>query len=364
MKLYFKNIDGLRLIAALLVVYHHCILFANDKYPSLYLIGRDIASHWGTLGVNIFFVLSSFLITSLLLQEIENTDNLNFKKFYIRRALRIWPLYFMFGVAATCLSAVLFNAIGYNESAGQIGSNLAYLFSFAINFQIMHSYNRDIIEIFWSVCIEEHFYLVWPLLVWLFRKKIVLLCTLTLLVSIMSYVFFYFNDLGFRYPQYYFTLCRFDLFALGGALAYYTKKRKIQFSNMAGAGSIAASLFLIFTNYTFALSNYTLFTSLVSGVVFSLLIAYLINCKSSILESKIMKEGGKISYGIYVLHPFMVHVSLYICAKYCSNQYLFCLIYPLLSVATTWLVASISYYIIEERFIKMKSKYTIIHKIQ
>jgi peptidoglycan/LPS O-acetylase OafA/YrhL len=362
MKLYFKNLDGLRLIAALLVVYHHCCLFAGNQPTPITLLGSSVAAHWGTLGVNLFFVLSSFLITTLLINENKLTGSIDFKKFYTRRILRIWPLYFTFGIVATCLSALLFKAIGYHESQGVIIKNLMYLATFTINFQIMNDYNRDIIEIFWSVCIEEHFYLIWPVLVWIFRNKIGQLCAAMFIISALSYAYFYFFKTDLRYPNYYFTLCRFDLFAFGAYAALFNHNHKKSIPNYLYIIGLILVIGLIFTHIFDIIYTQFFISSWFMGIVFSVFILSIINKNSNLLEHKIMKEGGKISYGIYVLHPFVAHFCLYITSRYLNSYFGLTVIYPLATIALSWLVASVSYYVLEERFIKMKHKYSVITK--
>ena len=98
MRVYFNNLDGLRFLAAFLVLLHHAQFFKDiNSYPlssvfSIYLVEA------GKMGVNLFFVLSGFLISYLLFTEKKETKTVSLKKFYIRRALRIWPLYIAYGL--------------------------------------------------------------------------------------------------------------------------------------------------------------------------------------------------------------------------------------------------------------------------
>lgn len=158
MRVYFKNLDGLRFLAAFLVLLHHAQFFKDiNAYPlssvfSIYLVQA------GKMGVNLFFVLSGFLISYLLFTEKRETKTVNLKKFYIRRALRIWPLYLAYGLVIIIGTPLFFNllnipidAINYKE----IATNILFLVLFAVNFQLaFFSYNKAIVEILWSVCVE------------------------------------------------------------------------------------------------------------------------------------------------------------------------------------------------------------------
>ena len=96
-KIFFKGLNELRAIAALAVLFHHVELFKNKEgFSSLlnFKYSSYLISHIGRNGVNLFFVLSGFLITFLLLQEKENNSTIMLKKFFLRRIFRIWPLYY------------------------------------------------------------------------------------------------------------------------------------------------------------------------------------------------------------------------------------------------------------------------------
>ena len=99
---HLKGLNGLRAIASITVVIGHIELIKNNNKLDNYLSAIE---NWGSLGVNLFFVLSGFLITTLLLREKKAEQTINLKNFYIRRILRIWPLYFII----LLLSAAIFN---------------------------------------------------------------------------------------------------------------------------------------------------------------------------------------------------------------------------------------------------------------
>lgn len=134
-KLYFHNLDGLRFIAAFLVIASHCSTFRSGYDAKLVNAFSSLYGMMGELGVKIFFVLSGFLITFLLLRERETTGGISVRNFYLRRVLRIWPLYFAAGLAGTILGPLLLSRMGLPSDSHLIGPNLLFLCAFAVNLQ-------------------------------------------------------------------------------------------------------------------------------------------------------------------------------------------------------------------------------------
>jgi peptidoglycan/LPS O-acetylase OafA/YrhL len=160
-----KGFDGLRGIAVMLVVLAHAGITENlVDGPATALVG-------GSTGVTIFFALSGFLITFLLKREHENTGTISLPNFYFRRVLRIFPLYFL----VICLTFVI------SKSIYPLGSDRAFLAAavYMSNFTPVVWYSRILVHT-WSLAVEEHFYLFWPLILLLLRfhwgRSIALLC--------------------------------------------------------------------------------------------------------------------------------------------------------------------------------------------
>ena len=173
-----KGLDGIRAIAVILVIVSHLGI-----YPKLTELGlwrpAFLPLFSGLSGVHVFFVLSGFLITYLLVVEHVSTGQISLKDFYIRRALRILPLYLL----VVTLVAVM-------ELVGQAGTkpiSFLYAFTFTYNMMPKEAYS-PILGHTWSLAVEEHFYLVWPLcfsLLFMQRKVLLLIiCSLVVLASI------------------------------------------------------------------------------------------------------------------------------------------------------------------------------------
>lgn len=144
-----KGLDGLRAIAVLLVIMSHALI-----WPRLGVTDRRVLSVIGPHNaVQIFFVLSGFLITYLLIREESKTGSINIVDFYIRRILRIFPLYF--------LALGLLYVVDRTGSTRISECSFDYAFTYTINFAPPECQFSSMSH-FWSLAVEEHFYLVWP----------------------------------------------------------------------------------------------------------------------------------------------------------------------------------------------------------
>lgn len=370
MKLYFKNLDGLRFVAALLVFYHHCISLVSENTTNIFLPWHTYALKWGTIGVDLFFVLSSFLITSLLLQELKIYNKIFFLKFYIRRSLRIWPLYFTYLILGTAFMFYLSFKNDTGQSA-QLLTNFLYAIPFGINFQIIWAYHRSIIEILWSVCVEEHFYLIWPVLVYMFRKNIFILVLITIGIALLSDTFFqYIPTLQGRDTTYYFSFGRFDLFAfgaLGASINFYFQAQTQQYFSTRFMLPISTILFVLILFYhPFLTAEYGMYSQFLEdsiiGIIFMIFILALIHSPVKLfLETSVLKFLGKTSYAFYVVHPFVITSTIVVLKNYLSPSVAaYCT--PFLAFVITVFISYLSYQFLEKRFLQMKTKHTLIQK--
>ena len=168
----FLALDGLRGVAVLLVVLAHGTQVHGSQER---LLPETLKFNGGWIGVVVFFVLSGFLITHLLVEERTRTGQISLTRFYVRRALRIWPLYFtVLGVYVFVLPLFdpgNFGSIYNANSLRDYYYLLAYPFflqNYLVNDSSVHFWG---IELFWSLAVEEHFYLFWPLLLVALRGR-------------------------------------------------------------------------------------------------------------------------------------------------------------------------------------------------
>jgi peptidoglycan/LPS O-acetylase OafA/YrhL len=381
MKIYFKNLDGIRFIAALLVILHHAQFFKTHHQVGVltFLDGAFLST--GRIGVNLFFVLSGFLISYLLMSENAQTGTINFRNFYFRRILRIWPLYLAYGIGLTLLSPFLLNLIGVSTpfDPHTIWTNLLFLVLFAVNIQLaFFPYNQGIVEITWSVCIEEQFYLLWPLLLLLFRKRlkslfIVLICigfTSKLLCLILPH-FYNVSATYLLETSYLLLFDKLELFGTGMFAAYilFHRERYLGFLSKGFTKPVQWMMLIITAGVIFSVlkipvvSKYY-FDHFFHAALFGYLMLAAVSENSILnLEYPIMKTLGKISYGIYMFHTPICQAMILVFIKIFGpgkSLIIYDILYPLACVVITCLIAWCSYEWYEKRFLKIKSKYAVV----
>jgi peptidoglycan/LPS O-acetylase OafA/YrhL len=290
-------LDGVRGIALLLV-------FACHARPD-FLIG-------GGIGVDLFFVLSGFLITSILLREFDATGKISLARFYARRALRLFPALFLF-VAVTIVSVAIFDPASLGIVLGNSLSVVFYCFNWLRNAALPTS-----IGIYphfghlWSLSVEEQFYLAWPLVMiaalrsrnanWQFSAVIVA----GILAPAIARLILYRHEFLWGYFR---TDLRFDMLMWGAGAAWLIAR--VNFERVAGAFSwagmvalatlIAMAKFNLFATGFLTLGGYTL-VGLVSAILIIAGARATSGLVSRILQAGALRYTGKISYGLYIVH--------------------------------------------------------------
>lgn len=366
-KVYFRNLNTLRFIAALIVLVGHVDQLKN-VFGVTEWFGASFFLVKAEFGVILFFVLSGFLITYLLLSEIKLTGTVEIKSFYIRRALRIWPLYFL-TIALAIFVFPFINFLvfkGYDTTA--IWSKLSLkLFFYCI---FMPNIVMDFLGFIpyathsWTIGAEEQFYFIWPVLFKKIKNKLHIFLWVLIIYLVVYYLLRYFPGenkyakTGFliwsRYP--------ISCMAIGGIYAYIvfvkndiSEKIKSQlFKVWVQVVVIVVIIFFTSTGFYFPHFN---------NEIYSILLGYLVcnfaaNPKPVFnLENKLLSYLGKISYGLYMFHPLAIVCAIKICValRLKSNW----LLYPL-TIITAIIFAAFSYHFYEEYFIKKKIKYSAI----
>lgn len=311
---HYSQLDGIRGIAILLVmILHFTILIPNNSLELLFVRMSQI----GILGVDLFFVLSGFLITNILLR-IKNQKNY-FKNFYMRRVLRIFPAYFL--VLFFCMVILPFlgsfiNTIGVELSTySDIKKTWFYYFTFTSNLLIFKygKWLHPILDVSWSLSLEEQFYLIWSIIVYFLNNKTLKkACFILILTSLASRLTL--MILGFNYIQIYvFPLSRVDMPIFGAYLAlnnYQSNSLKDINTSISDTTKLLISSIILILLFTFAFGGYespmllTIGYSLIGWLFYMLLKLSLFIKKSSFmykfLTSKILILLGKYSYVIYL----------------------------------------------------------------
>jgi peptidoglycan/LPS O-acetylase OafA/YrhL len=333
---YLKGLNGIRALAALSVVVGHI----NNAVHSPHTEDSSIASY----AVTVFFSLSGFLITYLLLKE-RDKQPIDIKKFYIRRILRIWPLYFLYmSIAVVFTTTAIF-------------PNLLYYIFFVPNIPMVFGGGISLLGHYWSLGVEEQFYLFWP---WLVKKSanvLMGLCAFTALVLVVKLCLNVF--IGGWSPAYsLFYLSRFDCMAIGGIGAFlFQQGSKLipLFSSTAVqlASWLIMALMMIGKFKTFSIIDH----EIVSGVAVLLIIGQIATDKPLInLENRALNFLGKISFGIYVFHPLIIEWIIQLPFNTIGDPLNQIVIYFAVLSATI-IVAGVSYNCFEKYFLVLKNKY-------
>ncbi|MDX2039963.1 MAG: acyltransferase [Acidobacteriota bacterium] len=345
MRKHIPVLDGLRGIAILMVLWLHTFQSGAPVSNSLTRFLARTAS-LGQLGVDLFFVLSGFLITRILLSAKGSPDY--FRNFYVRRVLRIFPLYYGF----LLLYFVIVPSLNGQPIAP--ASSQLWFWSYLPNVAFTFGYKVHGPVHFWSLAVEEHFYLLWPFFVHYLNLRHLLWVMLVIVVlAIINRVVFL--DLG--YATYYFTLTRLDSLIAGCVLAVWEPRFSLsRYRRGFVFGALVLGLLLPFMwiNYGGQGLYLVQIVKLSFMPMFFACVVGLLVCARSdswicrLVGCRFLTFTGKISYGLYVLQGvgFLV-------AYYYGHQGGFTG-YTLLGIGSTYLVAYASFKLYEEPFLKLK----------
>jgi peptidoglycan/LPS O-acetylase OafA/YrhL len=357
-RFYVPQIDMLRFAAFVMVFVFHSL----PQTPAPYLmkgLSEPLASLLAVVvnsagyGVDLFFVISSYLITRLLLAELAADKTLDVKAFYIRRALRIWPLYYTFLIVGFIIQRILSLHALSNES---FISFLVFLGNWGL------ARNPDgslAFGILWSLCVEEQFYLIWPLILSRFTLGAIPVITAGMIaVAICSRLVL----AGFDVPYasiWTITLSRLDPIAMGVLLAIVPRKHLIA-PLLALLLAILCLPALSYLNITLA-PRFGLVLGF-TGVAFicALVVAAVVD--SDPIRVGVLGRGivylGKISFGLYVFHAVMLELAL---AFLPSASGTIQLLRIALALFATIAAAMLSYAFLEKPFLRLKERFTYVH---
>jgi peptidoglycan/LPS O-acetylase OafA/YrhL len=374
-KLYFKNLDSIRFIAALMVFLGHAVSQSYSYLPIKNTIWEkllNIISNGGT-GVSIFFVLSGFLITYLLIREYELNSKISIKNFYIRRVLRIWPLYFLVVAFSFLIYPFLKSLIGMNNP---LGSNFLYHMTFLSNFDVIniekYCYGSDAMSqnITWSVSIEEQFYLFWPLIFVFFPKRLWVYSILLVIVGSILFRIINNNDSIVLYFHTFSVLLDLGIGGLMALLIISNKNIRLFFENSTSILHITLfilSFCLIFYQDTLFSFNYG---AALSRIFISFSFALIISAQAITKSESRFNLGnlsfankwGKYTYGIYLIHPIAITIIdiLVRTMHFPKTNFIALFSIGTIGFVLTLFLSKISFRYYESRFLSLKEKYTTI----
>jgi peptidoglycan/LPS O-acetylase OafA/YrhL len=346
--IHLKGLNGIRTIAALSVVFSH--IFLNLKEFGI----GNVKNGWemANFGVTMFFTLSGFLITFLLLKEKEKFTTISVRNFYIRRVLRIWPLYYLYLVTVLALM--------YFYQHEKISSISFFYVFLGANIPSALGMAIPLITDYWSLGVEEQFYLFWPWLVKKFPpfKAVVVFLVLFILLKLALRLTV---PLSFSYQ--FIFLTRFDCMAIGalGAILYYQGNRLFLTICFHRAVQAVCWILVIVTAFNLVLVTEFLKHDFYALITLVIIINVAFNPKTLIsLNGRLFEFCGKISYGIYIYHLGII----FLLSRFFNTRVIFLhewvhvIFIYLLVIALTIFTAFISYKYFETPFLSLKDRFS------
>lgn len=375
--LYFKGFNGLRFFAALLVIFDHAPTFiTTSSHPNIIdFRGYSFFTN-GPRAVDFFFVLSGFLITSLLLKEHDETNTISIRKFYTRRVLRIWPLYYLVVFIAFVVFPILSGVFELAPDPG-LGSTQLLLYLFILPNAAFMFGPQLLLSPLWSIGVEEQFYLLVAPVIKYCRKNLAIIFFAVIIIKTLVnlYVDQYYPGTHLRA---FIVGLRFEIISIGCLGALFVRSRfvyiiKPLFTYWVQV-LVFTLLFLILffnvavrhTNFLFINTTFdVLLGKVYSGLITGLLFLYVLLCVSfndkSLLktENRLLNKLGNVSYGMYMFHVMTCFVvaaimkHLFIGMPVVSATVL----YYVLCVVCTVTVAFLSYHFFEKHFLLLKQRF-------
>jgi peptidoglycan/LPS O-acetylase OafA/YrhL len=358
-RFYQPELDGLRFYAFLGVFVFHTLPSQPAFYRRLHFPAPGVwgaAASSGAAGVDLFFALSAFLITSLLLRERQQTGGISLRLFYIRRILRIWPLYFaVVGLGIVLAHTMTDQSLPWYYTIGYV--------LFAGNWvHAAFGHPHSICAPLWTVSIEEQFYLLWPaVMMVLERRGMIIAGILTFLFAAVSQTGIVLAGLSGGYI-YYGSASRCDSLALGILLALLTDRlprlnRGMRLLLVGGGliGWMVSSAWLVEQPgpITARMVLGRLIISLGSGAI----LYGCLHSHSKLLRGRWVVSLGKISYGLYMLHLVGLLIPQSLLRPVWGWQLLAT---KALGLLMTIVLAFASYRWIESPFLRLKDRFATV----
>lgn len=275
---YIPELDGLRAFAILAVLLVHAS-FGFDT-PLL-----ERWRSWGWIGVDLFFVISGYLITCILISA-KNHPNY-YRNFYARRGLRIWPLYYLLLIYVFVLSPHM--GPWFDQHIDFSIFKWQYYLFYTQNL-ILARLGSFCLVITWSLCVEEQFYLVWPFFVRLFSKRVLIAVLIAVLAVATPFrMLLHYMTSGFGF---FFTFARLDSIAVGALVALRPKWFKYAWLTVPWACWLLHRGDFDWIYLALALS-------------FGAAVSYAVTHGNRFLACQPLRYMGRISYGMYIWHPIV-----------------------------------------------------------
>jgi peptidoglycan/LPS O-acetylase OafA/YrhL len=341
---HVPELDGIRGTAIIAVLIHH-------QLTSFSLTG-------GFLGVDLFFVLSGFLITGLLVTEFQKTGSISLRNFYMRRVLRLGPALATYLVA--CLAVAYYTqAIDFNRQIKLILIALGY----ATNWRMAFGWDRalDPTAIIWSLSIEEQFYVAWPLILSVclllkMKRRYIGLGLAVIIIAILVHRAYLFSAGADLSRLYYGTDTRADALLIGCLFALLPSLScNGNLTRWLQSISVVSAVALLFLNATVTFTDGFLYAGGFTGVALLAGVVIWVSTNAPpriltlIFTASVLRWFGKISYGLYLWHWLIVRTTSFYYLGYWE---------PWARLALATGIAAASFYLVETKINKLKSRFS------
>jgi len=375
---HYPALDGLRGLAALAVVAHHSAFsyFMTNTFDKAY--HRATSMLW--VGVDLFFVLSGFLITNILLNSKRSPSY--FRSFYARRVLRIFPLYYAF--LAVLYFALPLWGIELSKSLTEVRP---WLWSYTSNIYVgFHGWPNDNVGFLWTLAIEEQFYMIWPFIVFFIGKRLLRDWVVGLLVFLPFIRSVCFSFGLSTYFVYTFTVCHMDGLLLGALMSLLLSNNalasiefpKVQrwlrridwsFAIVAVIGFVVYCVAVRNDQFEFQFYKWSRDGQCIGISLVSLPLAYIVlrcispdnNLMKRAMSNRLLRKAGTVSYALYVLHApicFWVGWNFPVPAALQNLPGEWSMLRSLYLIAIEFILsiaaAFLSWHILEKHFLKLK----------
>ena len=381
-KIHFSGLNALRFFAAYFVVLHHGETIRH-KFGLPNFNDYSFFQN-GAIAVSFFFVLSGFLITYLLLTEIEKTETVSLRKFYWRRVLRIFPLYYLLVFIGLIAIPVLLSFINYPNTQPYDTLTGGVLFLFFLSFVVNTAFGSHFLEPLWSIGVEEYFYIIWAPLLKFFKKRPLSIIGFVIGFKAVLTLFFIVipsENTTFNLIKDITASLKFDLMAIGGLGAYAVFKNRTALEKAFFFTPTFQVLLFVLLIIRFFFNNYCVDNQGIIGLIYRglvltpvvnvftegvlflwLLLNVSINPRAFFkLQNPILNKLGEMSYGIYMYQMLVIFAVVLAFKKIMlkmsptlSTTFFYVLV-TIGVISVSWL----SKRFFEDRFLKLKKRFDV-----
>lgn len=356
----FQNLDSIRTIAFLSTFFAHAFYAeTSEVLNSAAYKGAVAFREIFSFGVPIFFVLSGFLITYLMLREQSIVGKFSVKDFYVRRVLRIWPVYYL-------VIVIGFVVFPYVRSAflGESGietANWEYYVAFLSNFDQINVGALPVgigLGPTWSVSVEEQYYLFWPLLFIVFQGKRFIYAIAIVILSALVFTDWF--DLSHKHTIFCFIYLGSG--ALFAYIAFYHQKFIERITKVHGGIFLLTVASLIFLIYVSTVRDFGIALIFLIALNIGYIIVYQCYAERMQLQKiPLLERMGKYTYGLYLYHVicnFIVYTLLRKILHFEESVAIVIFVAPLLSLIISVIFSYLSYKYFERFFLNLKKRFT------